>query len=75
MIEHRAQSGFLAFEADETDARVRKQLEDGIKHAEAGAEHGHQHDFAAQLGTARGSKRRGNAKPARRRKSAWPRTS
>ena len=54
----RAQGGFLAFEADEADARVRDELQDGIQHAEAGAQHGHEDDFAFELKTARGFERR-----------------
>lgn len=49
MVEHGALGGFVALEADETDARVGNELQDGIEHAEAGAQNGHEHDFAFEL--------------------------
>ena len=57
MVKHRAQGGFLALEADEADARVRDELQNGIQHSQSGAQDGHEDNFAFQPESARGFER------------------
>ena len=50
MIKLGAQSGFLAFQTDEADPRVWYQLQDGIEHAQSGAQDRDEHHFAFAAG-------------------------
>ena len=48
MIKHGALGRFLAFQADEPDARVGNELKDGVQHAQPGAEDRDEHHFALE---------------------------
>ena len=58
VVEHRAQSRFLALQANETNSRMGHELENRIQHSQAGAQHRHEHNFAPQLIPARARQRR-----------------
>ena len=53
IIKQGAQGSLFAFQADEADARMRKQLQNGIQHSQPGAQDRHQDHFAFELGAAR----------------------
>ena len=49
MVDGGFESLLVAFQADETHARSRNQVENRVEHAKAGAEDGHEDDIAAQF--------------------------
>jgi len=53
MIEERFQCGFFAFQAYETDSRMRNELKNRIQHAQPGSQDGDEHYLALQLKAAR----------------------